>query len=458
MALVDQRFPCNCNETCAPFPGVARYCLAFSGNTAIVLGGQSFKKSATTATTTTPTAMPRIPKFKPTRTATGRKPWFISVPPGMTASGKRERLFFTTRDQADQAAAAIREKHRMHGANACSIPPSLAAAAATAADILKPYGASLIDAARAYAAARDAEQASYPTAEALDAWIEEISPGLRPRSVKSYKHTATRMAAAFGSRLLCTLTADELKACLMPPGTPPTAANGRHRNGRAFWNWACKQGWCEPGAFAAISPPRAKAAGEIEILTTAEAAALMQAAELHHPQAAAHFALMMFAGIRAQELVRLQARHVSPTGIELGADVTKVGLRRHITPSPTLAAWLEKYPFAPCPDWSNVDDACRYRAGWRVKPLARLVDTAGETAEEYAARPAWPQNALRHSFASYAIAAGTPLESMLFEFGHVGTPAVLRRHYLGRASKADAHKYFRILPDGMDSTAALVAV
>ena len=60
----------------------------------------------------------------------------------------------------------------------------------------------------------------------------------------------------------------------------------------------------------------------------------------------------------------------------------------------------------------------------------------------------WPQNALRHSHASYAVASGVPLESLLFEFGHAGNPTLLRQHYVGRASKKQALEFFAIRPEG----------
>ena len=73
-------------------------------------------------------------------------------------------------------------------------------------------------------------------------------------------------------------------------------------------------------------------------------------------------------------------------------------------------------------------------------------------------RGRWPQNVLRHSQASYAIAAGTPLETLLFEFGHSGGPALLRQHYVGKASKKDALQYFAILPAGAESIPTLSAI
>jgi hypothetical protein len=69
-------------------------------------------------------------------------------------------------------------------------------------------------------------------------------------------------------------------------------------------------------------------------------------------------------------------------------------------------------------------------------------------------RPAWPQNALRHSHASYAVASGTKLETLLFEFGHTGNANVLRAHYVGKASKKQALEFFAIRPEGVEAEAA----
>ncbi len=58
----------------------------------------------------------------------------------------------------------------------------------------------------------------------------------------------------------------------------------------------------------------------------------------------------------------------------------------------------------------------------------------------------WKLNALRHTHASYAIAAGVALDSMLFEFGHVGGVETLRKHYLGRATKQEALEFYNLRP------------
>lgn len=375
----------------------------------------------------------------------------MNIPPKYSETGKRERHFFRTQELAKEAAGRMKEKVESFGAQARAIAPTLADQATAAAEILKPWGASLIDAARFFAAARERENASNTLTAAADDWLLDCE-GLRTKTQAGYRQTANRLKAALGDRVLAALTADDLQAALVPPGTPATAAAGHVARGKAFWNWSAQKGWCIAETINGVKLPKASASkGDIEILTPAEAETLLRTAEVHFPHSVASYALQLFAGIRAEEITRLEEHHVSTDGIEMPASVTKKGRRRHITPNQTLATWLEKFPFAPCPNWRRVDRAVRYLAGWNLAPdpdLVRIPENDRETAAETAARPDWPQNALRHSHASYSVVTGASIDELLFEFGHTASPAVLRAHYKGKASKKDALAYFAIAPAG----------
>ena len=89
--------------------------------------------------------MPRQPKFRVFNTADG---WCVNVPASLAESGKRERHFHKTRDKAQEHATQLREKFEKHGKAAMIIKPSLAEAATLAEKILKPYGVSLVEAAK----------------------------------------------------------------------------------------------------------------------------------------------------------------------------------------------------------------------------------------------------------------------------------------------------------------------
>jgi site-specific recombinase XerD len=397
--------------------------------------------------------MARTPKFNWKEIEKGK--WQVDVPPSVSETGKRERHFFTTRDKAKAHAQTLREKFLAHGGQAGAIKPSLAEAAVAAEAILAPWGASLVDAAKHYAEEMERLGASKSVADAAADWILSCEGGLRDRTLGGYKQTQKRLAA-IGGKLLANVTAEHLQTAVCPLGSTGAAAAGHYRNARAFWKWSAKKGWCRADVFSRVEAPRVKKDGEIAILTPAEAESLLRVAEAHYPQAVASYALQLFAGIRAEELARLEAGNVTADGIELSASVTKKGRRRHITPSATLKAWLAKHPFEPCPNWRRVDMACRRLAGWAVESeLLNEKVASGELKKlPKTSRGSWPQNVLRHSHASYAVAAGTPLETLLFEFGHTGSANVLRAHYVGRASKKAALEFFAIRPEGAEAEAA----
>ncbi|MEI6674493.1 MAG: hypothetical protein WCO57_04880 [Verrucomicrobiota bacterium] len=370
----------------------------------------------------------------------------MNCPASLSISGKRERHFFKTRDLAKAHATALREKSELHGKAAVAITPALAEDATLAEAVLKPLGASLLTAAWFFAAARKRDAQSKPLAAAVAAWLASCE-GLRDRTLSCYGQTAKRLTAELGDKVLAGITADELQAAVCPLGSVGSSAAGQYRNARAFWKWAAGKKWCDATIFDQVESPRVNRDGEIEILTPEQAETLLRIAENNFPQAVPNYALQLFAGIRAEEITKLELEHVRADGIDLPSTVAKKRRRRHIVPSPTLAAWLERFPFAPCSNWKRVDRTCRHLAGWDVAPAPEFYKPpAVKPGKKPLPRPAWPQNCLRHSHATYAIASGVPLADLLFEFGHVGGEAVLRTHYVGRSNKKDALAFFAIVP------------
>ncbi len=392
--------------------------------------------------------MPRTPKFE--WKDAKKRGWVVNIPPTVSTTGKRERCYFATRDEAKTYAQEQGKKYREHGSQAASIRPALAEDATKAAEILKPFGKTLTEAARFYVKTLTAAKASKLTGEAVDAWLASCSE-LRPRSIKSYNQTAKRIKEALPARNLSTITAAEMEKAVGIANAKGSSAAVHYRNARAFWKWSAKKGWCDGGLFEKIDAPTVKS-GKIKFLTAAQAETILRTAEKHFPNAVAHFALKFFAGIREAEINRLEANDVSPDGIEISSETSKTDRRRFITPSETLKAWLKKYPFKPLASWEKIEPACRYLAGWKVRPeLAEILESHPIDEAEFEARPLWPQNAIRHSHATYALETGTDLQTLLFEFGHTESPAVLRRHYLGvdKTKKKEALAYFAIMPKGV---------
>jgi integrase len=93
---------------------------------------------------------------------------------------------------------------------------------------------------------------------------------------------------------------------------------------------------------------------------------------------------------------------------------------------PTLAKWLTAYP----PYGQITGPNFRHE-------LDYVIDAAG-------IRP-WPQNALRHSFATYYLALSQDAAKTAHELGHA-SPDMLYKHYRGLSTQAAAKAYFGIFP------------
>lgn len=106
-----------------------------------------------------------------------------------------------------------------------------------------------------------------------------------------------------------------------------------------------------------------------------------------------------------------------------------------------LVLVLAKEATAPCSNWRHVDCAVRHLAGCDVS--APLLKEPPEPT-----RGRWPQNVLRHTAATIAVALGKPIVQLTFEHGHTGGLEMLRRHYVGAMPKAEAIKIWRLGPNG----------
>lgn len=398
--------------------------------------------------------MPRQPKFLVNKTEKG---WRINVPKSVSATGKREQYFYPTRDKAVAAKKIFLEKYSAHGSAASVISPRLADEASKAANKLKKWGVTITQAVDEYIAQREREEASRAACDAVVDWLKwcevRLSKNkLRPRTVKSYRQTGEKLKSALGKKNLAQVTAADLKKALDLKNAAGSGAALRFRNCRVFWRWCAKKKWCDKTILDEIDKIETTSDGEIEILDPKEISALMETCETYAPRFCSHFALLVFGGIRAEELVRLEADLVDETQIELPARVTKKKKRRYVVPSDNLAAWLREHPFEPSSEWPKQFNRIRRIAGWDVKDARGLPKDL-----ESPTRGKWPQNCLRHSHASYAVQAGKDLKDLLFEFGHTGSPALLQSNYKKRAKVKDALEFFAIVPEGAEKPQTISA-
>jgi integrase len=143
-----------------------------------------------------------------------------------------------------------------------------------------------------------------------------------------------------------------------------------------------------------------------------------------------YWAIGGFTGLRTAELKRLEWCDIDFERqlVEVTRGKSKTGARRHVQIQAALLAWLE--PF-------------RGRQAGKICPrnLRRLLladrQRAGITD--------WPANALRHSFASYALEHFKEPGTLTVEMGH-GSPSLVQKFYRRRVKPEAARAWWSILP------------
>ena len=390
-------------------------------------------------------------RFTPKQTPHG---WRLNIPAKYSESGKRERHFYPTRDKALEAAAPLKKTVAGYGEMARAISPSLAEDAISAAALLAPFNITILQAAQRVAEVEKSNAASETMERALGKFAEakESKSGKYNEAIK---HLSVHMNRDFAGQMLSTITWQNLEKHLDTVTDSPTAFNAKVRLCVTFWRWAATapRQWCKADELAPIVRKEI-AAGLIVTLNWKESARLLATAEKHFPDTVIPFAVALFTGMRQAEIDRLQPCDITKEGINVPAINDRKNNRRRFIGMPApLAAWLKVYPLGETvipSNWERKEKAVRRLAGWQV--WSDLVPTLGlkppleATAPESA--PEWPQNALRHTAASMAVALGKPIEALLFELGHTESLKTLRHHYIGKMPKTEAVKIWTIGPKG----------
>jgi len=288
---------------------------------------------------------------------------------------------------------------------------------------------------------------SQPFGKAVQAYLA-TREDLRRSTLDSYRYTLEKVAKPLDGRILAELKTADFERILKDKGA--TAARMHRANLSAFWRWAAKspRGWCQKEVIEALEARRESNDKDIEILRPDDVLALLTAAEAEGHGAAAAYAVAVFAGVRMGELGKLTWGDVNAENIEIGKGVAKKHSRRLIPICPSLKAWLDAHrndepddaSIVPA-NWAEISKCVRRRAGWDV--AARKLKKPPKPT-----RGAWPANACRHTCASVQVAIGTPLDDLIFKFGHSGGHDLLRRHYVSRLTRKDAIAILSVGPGG----------
>lgn len=242
-----------------------------------------------------------------------------------------------------------------------------------------------------------------------------------------------RFAGTFSGSAVHELGKHDLDAFMSSPllaGFSPKSRN-HHRTAIAqFLSWSARKDYLHVGhrlhEADGMRPEHANTA-EVQTYTARELRKLLETAS---GPLRAMIALGGLGGLRTEELLRLDWADVWRVQghVEITAGKSKTRQRRLVEMSPALAAWLQPYrEFTTGPLWTN--------AGSMFGKFSRDLWKAAGVARK--------DNALRHSFCSYAYV----LKGENWTAQQAGnSPGMIHGHYKGLATRQEAQAWFAVKP------------
>jgi integrase len=351
------------------------------------------------------------------------------------------RKFFKSRAEADAEAKRQRTLLEIHSREAVGLQAGEMSEIITARNKLSGFGKSIREAAEFFIDHLErVRRCKITVAQLADEVLQaKRRDGLSVKYLDMLRLYFKRFRQDFGERLIADITVEELDTWLRDlPGSPKTRADYRSNIGVLF-SFAAQRRMIDfnPVAFTAKPklidrPP--------DIFSVDELSALLQAAQREEPSVVPMLAIGAFAGLRDAEIRRLTWDEIDMARghIEVKAAKAKSARRRIVPIQPNLAAWLRphaemKGPVAP--------------EGSREK-----IDLAFEAAKIVR----WPVNGLRHSYASYRLAATHDAPRVASELGHT-TPQLLYSAYRELVLPERAERYWQIAPDKATNLVAFSA-
>ncbi len=352
---------------------------------------------------------------------------FVVTGPG-EGDRRRWRKFFAARAQAEAYAHLRRVDLANHGVKGAALSQSQRAEYLDCVGKLAPFGIELREAVEMLLPTLAAHKQTVAVYKAVSAMLEaQTRDGASRRHLEDLRSRLGQFARAFDGRTLASFTAPEIDAWLRSLPVANLTRNNFRRVVGGLFSFGSQKGWCVENPVAKLG--KAKVAHKkVGILTAEQTARLLSNAPADTIPA---LAIAAFCGLRRAELERLDWRevHMVKGLLEVAADKAKTARRRFIPIRENLAAWLASYARPAglvCPP------------NWRVRfdKARELAGLAGDS---------WPDNGLRHSFASYHAAHFQDAGKLAAEMGHT-TPSIVFQHYRELVEPDEAARYWDIHP------------
>ena len=342
-------------------------------------------------------------------------------------NGKRHCEFFSTNEQAEARAIELRAERKQLGEDAFALTVEQKRDAVRAAKLLAHTGVTL-ESAAAYWMTGHLNPTPHVTLNMVQKELLEAQErrGLRGASLAGTRSRYSSLLDQYGEQSIDCTTPPVIEGWLTQFTNDATRANVI-RYLCVFFNFAMKRGYLVKSPMDQIEKPRLKYKVP-EFLAVDQVEAILRTARVVDAGIVAKLALGFFAGIRPEELQRMDWQDISIENglVTVRAEVAKCGIPRHVAISDNLKKWL-----AGCM-------AEQFKVNSFDERRKAVCAAAGVTY--------WPHDAMRHTFATMHLAAFENADKTAHELGHTQGVKLLFRHYRGLTTKTEAARYWGIEP------------
>jgi integrase len=348
---------------------------------------------------------------------------------GLKVNGKRQRLFFKDEKSAKEKLKELTKQTRKEGEDALALSHDFRVLAAKCSERLKSFGKTLWDATEFYVEHLErAKDSVFVSVAAADYQESKKRARLSPKHLDDIRLRLGRFVATFGNRPIKGIVASEIESWLHELALSPQSINNYRAIVRAFFEYALKRELVEKNPVTSVDKVKLVDKAP-EIFTPKQLADLLAAAD---PSLLPALALQAFAGLRTAEVLRLEWSEVDLVRgfVTVAAHKSKTARRRLIPIAQNLAKWLRPYTQMSGPVYST--KTRNYHAD--IEALRSSIGLA-----------AWPNNGLRHSFASYHLAFHQDAAALMLQMGHTTTREIFEA-YRELVRPDEAQEYWNIRP------------
>jgi integrase len=355
-------------------------------------------------------------------------------------NGKRKRRFFEKKDHAQSFADERNIELRNREVTRAEFPIALQIMAYECAERLQRFGKTIADATGHFVDYLERSEKSCTAAQLVSELVTaKERDGASARHVSDLRSRLNAFAQKFDGQPVATITSAEIDDWLRSLPVSPVTRNHYRRLVILAFNFAIGRKYAATNSASETAEAR-EPKSKPGILTVEQAAALLVNAA---SEIVPYLAIGLFAGLRRAEIERLDWREIDfDSGhIEVTAEKSKSKIaNRFITMQPNLREWLLPHRKLR----GNVTPLETFR---QLFPQARLAAGIMD----------WPDNALRHSFASYHVAHFKDARALALEMGHMDSN-MLFNHYRALVKPTEAARYWSITPAKTDKLIPLVKV